>query len=247
MGNLIWLRPNISLAQQAANLLRDYIKIDFVEGGKLPGEHQLSERLGVNRGTLRQAFDILEQEGLIIRRRGAGTYANRYVINIKSRIDEAKEFQKIIHDAGYEPKTIQLALKEGQADEDIARRLRIITDTPVLISEQLLLAGEDPAIYVMDAIPLSLIKEKYDPSELKDSRFAFLLRRCHVQISYGISDILPRLCGKELSHILKIEPWQPVLQTIGTCFDTDNEPILASRVYYQVSLIQFQVRTRFVE
>jgi len=132
MISLPRLKPNVPLAKQAANILRDYIKTDFLEGGKLPGELQLAERIGVNRGTLQQALNILKQEGLIIRRRGSGTYANPYVIGIKTRIDEGKEFQYLIRDAGYEPKTIQIALEKEHALEDFAKRLGLKLWQPIL-------------------------------------------------------------------------------------------------------------------
>lgn len=42
-------------------------------GGLLPGEHELAEAGGVSRTTVRAALDLLERNGLVERRRGAGT------------------------------------------------------------------------------------------------------------------------------------------------------------------------------
>ncbi|TPW28677.1 FadR/GntR family transcriptional regulator [Pararhizobium mangrovi] len=42
---------------------------------RLPTERQLSEDLGVSRRSVRRALDVLEAEGRISRRRGAGTFA----------------------------------------------------------------------------------------------------------------------------------------------------------------------------
>src|SRR3972149_11996172 len=44
------IRPAPSLASKATNALRIYITEQFAEGGKIPGEHELADRLGVNRG-----------------------------------------------------------------------------------------------------------------------------------------------------------------------------------------------------
>lgn len=43
------------------------------DGQRLPSENEASEVLGVSRPTLRQAFQILEKEGLIVRNRATGT------------------------------------------------------------------------------------------------------------------------------------------------------------------------------
>lgn len=61
-----------------ANLARD-LQAEIV-GGKmppgsvLPSEHELAATHGVSRQTVRAALNVLEREGLVERRRGAGTY-----------------------------------------------------------------------------------------------------------------------------------------------------------------------------
>jgi DNA-binding FadR family transcriptional regulator len=55
----------------AANLRRQIIRGDLVEGDSLPAEHLLTEQYGVSRPTLREAYRILESERLIEVRRGA--------------------------------------------------------------------------------------------------------------------------------------------------------------------------------
>lgn len=46
----------------------------FLSGDKLPSEKKLSEVHSCSRQTVRQALNVLEHEGLIVRRRGSGTY-----------------------------------------------------------------------------------------------------------------------------------------------------------------------------
>lgn len=55
----------------AANLRRQIIRGELVEGDSLPPEHQLTETYQVSRPTLREAYRILESERLIEVRRGA--------------------------------------------------------------------------------------------------------------------------------------------------------------------------------
>lgn len=48
----------------------------YESGAKLESENQLVQRYGYSRQTVRQALGVLENEGLIDRRRGSGTYLN---------------------------------------------------------------------------------------------------------------------------------------------------------------------------
>ncbi len=52
-------------------------------GELLPAEEELSSSLGVSRGTLRRALDTLEQESLVKRVRGHGTYVSETVLRNK--------------------------------------------------------------------------------------------------------------------------------------------------------------------
>jgi DNA-binding FadR family transcriptional regulator len=48
---------------------------DVAAGGRLPTERELARRLGASRNTVRDALNILEGEGLVLRVGGSGTYA----------------------------------------------------------------------------------------------------------------------------------------------------------------------------
>lgn len=55
--------------------IREKIKSGaYAPGERMESENVLSETFGYSRQTVRQALGVLEQEGLIVRRRGSGTY-----------------------------------------------------------------------------------------------------------------------------------------------------------------------------
>jgi len=61
-----------ALAELRARLKRG----DFQAGVRLPAEAELHRDLGVGRQTLLRVLDVLVKEGLIVRRRGSGTYVS---------------------------------------------------------------------------------------------------------------------------------------------------------------------------
>lgn len=59
----------------ALERLRELLRVTTLSAdGKLPTERTLSERLGVGRREIRRALEVLEAEGLIWRKQGAGTF-----------------------------------------------------------------------------------------------------------------------------------------------------------------------------
>jgi GntR family transcriptional regulator, arabinose operon transcriptional repressor len=64
-----------ALYRKLADVLRQHINEGGMpEGGRLPTEFELSTIYGVSRGTVRQALGLLEEEGLIKRVPGLGTF-----------------------------------------------------------------------------------------------------------------------------------------------------------------------------
>ncbi|MDJ0577901.1 MAG: GntR family transcriptional regulator [Xenococcaceae cyanobacterium MO_234.B1] len=60
---------------QIAQKLRESIQQGVYQvEEKLPSEHQLSERFGVNRHTLRRAVSLLKEEGLLRTDKGRGIF-----------------------------------------------------------------------------------------------------------------------------------------------------------------------------
>lgn len=73
-------RSRLPLYAQLASLLRQRIKSgEWVAGHKLPTLEALEAEYGVARVTARQAVGLLEEEGLIWRKQGKGTFVARAV------------------------------------------------------------------------------------------------------------------------------------------------------------------------
>ncbi len=113
-------------ANCALQELREMIQSSewLANGGKLPTERELSLRLGIGRHALRRALEVLETEGLIWRRQGAGTFVGApkedFAQSISSAIplstfDEVMEVRLRI-----EPQIAQLAAMRANPD-DISR------------------------------------------------------------------------------------------------------------------------------
>lgn len=241
MSDSLRVKSSPSLVTKTTQVLHKYISKKFANGGKLPGEHELAERLGVNRGTLRGALKLLEQDGLITRRRGDGTYANPHVISIKTRLEYLIEYWDLIRSSGYEPQAEILSAEIQDASNEIADQLNIEPKSPLLVTQQVLSADGNPAIYVEDMIPIQLIKEEYDEQELKESFFDFLEERCFVRLDYAVSNIEPYVCSAQVAEVLGLGPCQAVLKASGICYTENSKPIVYSESYYNTNFIRFSI------
>ena len=93
--------------EQLASMLKSELQQILRKGGtKLATEAELSERYHMSRQTVRHALELLEEEGLIERRQGSGSYIKdpvrmdsvRQIAVITTFLDDYI-FPSILHDA----------------------------------------------------------------------------------------------------------------------------------------------------
>jgi GntR family transcriptional repressor for pyruvate dehydrogenase complex len=121
------------VAEQIADRIRLLI-LDgtFPPGRPLPAERPLAERFGVSRGSIRDAFRVLETIGLIVTRHGQGTFpqeldVDRLVAPLASILRYRHDLQDELLDVRrmFEPAVARVAATRV-TDEDLADLQRIL-------------------------------------------------------------------------------------------------------------------------
>jgi len=229
-----------SLAARVANNLRKELRSEYVVGGQLPSEPELATQLGVSRGTVRQALTMLEREGMIIRRQGAGTYVH-YISRVQTRVEHAYEFSDLLRIAGFEPSIQLISFENFTLAEEMAVQLDVEPGTQALVVRKLFLANGQPAIYCLDFIPQHLINQPYDEYELQQPIFDFMKQRCGQSTVQNLAEIVPQVATKELADLLKIELGQPLLRIDEIGYNEEGGPVIFTRAYYKDQFIRFSV------
>ncbi|MCI3241649.1 MULTISPECIES: GntR family transcriptional regulator [Streptomyces] len=107
-----------------ARVLADEIRSGVhADGSRLPGEHALRERFGVSRTTLRQALQVLGEEGLIATHAGIGSF----VTFDGTPLDHRLGWTRALAEQGTELTTEILRFEEV-SDPELAGRLRTPSD-----------------------------------------------------------------------------------------------------------------------
>jgi GntR family transcriptional regulator len=232
-------RPE-SLAARVAKTLREELRQEYVVGGQLPSEPDLAAQFGVSRGTVRQALTILEREGVLFRRQGAGTFVH-YISRVQTRAEHAYEFCDLLQSAGYEPSIQLISYDYLPLDERLAAQLDVEPDAQALVVRKLFLANGQPAIYCLDSIPQQLIINAYEDEELQQPIFDFMKQFCGQSTVQNLAEIVPDLVSPELAQLLGMEPGQPLLRIDEIGFNEGGMPILYTQAYYREMFIRFSL------
>lgn len=115
----------------AEELRREIADGDHAPGDRLPTEGELAERFGVHRNTVRQATAALAGEGLVVGRRGSGTFV--------------AEHSLLVHRIGLRTRLSESLGAPGERVPGVLLESAIEADPPTHVVERLRLDGR-PAL-----------------------------------------------------------------------------------------------------
>jgi GntR family transcriptional regulator len=137
------LRPGIPLHEQISTWLREEIRSGRLPpDAQLPSEHELCERFGVSRVTVRRALQTLDADGLIYRRPGLGSFVcdKRLAQGLVRLTDFAQDVAR----AGLRATSRVLHREREPCPAPIAARLGLAAGSPVIRLDRLRLGDGDP-------------------------------------------------------------------------------------------------------
>ena len=134
----------------------DHIKGKIKDGAykekqKLPSEFDLAKELGVSRATLREALRILEEENVVIRRHGVGTFVNAKPL-FSSGIEQLSSITDMISSAGKTPGTIFLSSTTRTLTEEEKEKFNCEDGFSAVMIERVRTADGEPVVYCIDKL-----------------------------------------------------------------------------------------------
>lgn len=230
---------NRHLYLQVIDRLKKDIELGvYKEKEKLPSEFDLSKQLGVSRATLREALRILEEESVIVRRHGVGTFVNAKPL-FTSGIEQLNSVTNMIKQAGMDPGTIFLSSTTQEATEDDMKRFTCNEEDDVILIERVRTANGEPVVYCVDKIPEAIMPRDFTHED--NSIFTLLEKRENKRITHAVAQIEPMGYHDKISPILNCEPETALLVLKQMHFDENDEPILYSVNYFRSDKFSFHV------
>lgn len=218
---------------------------EFAKNNQLPTEKILSEKFNVSRATIRSALQSLEDDSVIKKQQGVGTFLNHENFLIKMRIDKIKGFYQLIRDIGYEPSIRDETISKKTADKKKSKILKIPQEEELFILKRILYGDSEPVILVSEFIPTSKMVDDPKHGNIPESIFEFADKFLPERIEYSITEIIPTAATNFISETMGLAKNEPVLKLEETHFSKNDQPLIFSEVYVNDKHIRFKVvRTR---
>jgi GntR family transcriptional regulator len=197
--------------------LRDRITSgQWPAGTSLPAQRDLAAEFGVSIMTLRQALQLLADDGLIAARHGSGTYvAARYEYDL----GHLRSFAADLAAQGAEIRTRLLAAQVIAPADEVSARLG--DPGQVLRLRRLRLAGGRPLIMQTSYLPLPLA-DGLDPADLAQRGLYTVLAEHTLAVTRAAETITPCVLGMLEAGYLERPAGSPALLSHRVSFTADG-------------------------
>ncbi|MCB5941589.1 GntR family transcriptional regulator [bacterium 210820-DFI.6.52] len=211
---------------------------------KIPSEHQLTEYYGVSRISLRQALAELEKDGILLKKRGKGTFLTdrptpdlqpmKYMLTSSLRFKNQRERMEVevldsgLRDAGFFPNLPQEFGLQGR----------------VVYYKRLFFSGGVPLALARSWIPAALVPGM-EEKPLPRGRIVRLLEGEYGLSPYRVADSLEIIRPTHTdAQDLQITRDSPLIFVKGVSYLKGETPLEYSSTLWVADRVRFQMENR---
>lgn len=212
----------------------------YPAGSLLGTEMALAAEFGVSRVTLREALALLEQEGLVVRRRSFGTFVAADVVP-RGVVEFTGYLEDIILQAD-SALTTYFDRRTTAASARVAEVLKIGEGDQIEEIRRLRSTEGKPRIWLIDYIPRH-IGSRLSDEELKSKSLMQLLDdQPETRINWGHQTIAAQRGTPDVCKWLGLDPDEVVLYSDRVIYDAASRPLGYVEMYYPGPRFSFEIR-----
>ncbi len=232
----------IPLYYQLADLLREGISDGTLSPGMaFPSEFDLIQEYGISRGTVREALRLLEQEGLIERRKGVGTFVS--APKIEHETDRVMGFSRVMQMTGKTASAQLIEMRKFPAPLSISEKLGLPEGENVFLVKRLRFADDEPLLLEHSYFRKD-IGEKLLDEDVTRSIYSLLEGKYHYKLYRSENTLEAKSAEKEEADLLSIEIGSPVLVLKRVVYFEDGAPFEYAKDIYRADRTKFKIRTQ---
>ena len=204
---------------------------------RLPDERSLAEEYSVSRSSMKRALGVLEQAGIVFKKRGSGTFINPLYLKNKAlfRYDGSNLGLTDSFKVPGKKQTIKLIdFKVVKASKGIAQDLFLNSNDFVYEFKRLRLLDDQPFLIETGYLPIKIVPE-LTPEILQRSLFNYLEEQQSKAVTKSFLNITVQPSSLEDQSLMKLRDIEPVGVMDGIFFLDDGTPFEVSnmRVHYE--------------
>jgi DNA-binding GntR family transcriptional regulator len=237
------INENEIIYEQVAKHISGLIKLGTIKpSDKLPSENELSKYIGVSRGSLRKAIDLLVDQNLLFKVHGKGTFVNNFQNINFPFAQEFISYEENMKRLGINFTTKVLHKEIIKPSKEIRLALKTKKDDVIFYLKRIRFVENEPEIILHNWINITGCEEFPNLDFVQVGLFNAIENFMKQPIKFGIRDFTAVLLEEKEANILNLTSKNPVMKLTQHSYDYNDHPIEYSEVYlrsdkYKISSI----------
>lgn len=235
--------PRRPLSYSVVKALRERIVAHGLEpGDRLPSEPKLARSLGVSRSSLREGITLLEEDGIVRRLHGSGTYVSHQP-GVRNDLSRNFSVSSMIAAMAVEPGSVGERCGQETAPPHVAAALGVGANTPVCALRRVRTAGSRRVVDSTDwcrtdVLPLEAM------SELGGGSIYAALAERGMPVHHGVATITPAVARGEVARRLGVQSGALLMTLFQLDRTADGTVVLVSQEHHLADAFEFTVYRR---
>jgi GntR family transcriptional regulator len=210
-------------------------------GDQLPPEPALAQQLGVSRPTLREVLRSFAERGLLIRRRGVGTFVTSRLPILETGLEVLESLERMAQRLGLATEMALLSITERMATDAELDGLERKEAAQVLVVDRVIAIEGEPVADLRDVVPIQYLDEEGLSEGFRGSVLDVLLELGTPTLTSSRTQIMAVSADAGEACRLKIEPGTALLRLVAQLFSYDEQIVDYSVSTFVPGHFKFQV------
>ncbi|MDZ7715184.1 MAG: GntR family transcriptional regulator [Balneolaceae bacterium] len=234
------LKEGIPRHEQISNKIRKQISSgDYSIDEKLPSENELTEQFNVSRVTVRRALQTLENENLIYRCQGLGSF----VKDNRSHQSPARltDFVEDMKQAGKEASSKVLKLTTEDASEKVISILKLKENSKAVRLDRLRMGDGEPIAFDITWMPMfyGQLIENFDLTS--ETIHRILENEYDIPVEKGCYRIEAENADKYIADHLEVSEGDALMLLNRLSYTIGDKPIYYQKRYYRTDRMVYEL------
>lgn len=206
-------------------------------GEKLPSERELARTFNINRLTVRHATNALVSRGVLVRRRGLGTFVAQAKLN--QGLFHLASFTEDMKNRGLKPATILLSFSLQNPEHQVQEALHLLPNEKTYLIERLRLANNEPMALEIASLPAPMFPGLEKTALESGSLYSFLRSNYNLSLGRARETLEAVAAEKKEADLLEIPTGNPVFLRERLTFNEQGQPFELVRSFYRADRYKF--------
>ena len=216
-------RNGLPAYQKIQRAIRQRIEAKQLKpGDAVSSERELARIHNVSLMTARHALATLEREGVVERRRGAGTF----VAPPRIQFNKLMSYTEQMASRGLTPSSKVINAKIVEDEQEIAARLGLGAASRMVKIERVRLTGDEPFAMETCYLPAAEFAELVHAPLGRGSLFATLEHDYGIELAYADEEVDATFAEGRVAQLLNLRAGAPLLRIRQVIYSAKTQPLI---------------------